>query len=268
MVSIRSDLARGPVKQPLVHLMPSSPDPNRNPALTLNRKPDTAKKPLAACAVIALLLVSPTSHAADITNLWERWFTAQTNLQSWTADFTQTRSLKVMSLPLVATGKVWVAVPGLFRWELGNPPQTIALRQPDQLLIIYPKLKQAEKYPLRDVPAGAVKDALSLLDASFPRDRATMEERFQLQSALETNATFQVTLQPRSASARKFINEVVIGFRTNDFSIASTQMSFSDGSLLRNDFTNTVLNSPIDSKTFEPTLPPDIRVVEPLRSGK
>ena len=189
----------------------------------------------------------------------------QTNLQSWSADFTQTRSLKVLAQPLVATGKVWVAVPGLFRWELGQPAQTIVLRQPDQLLIIYPRLKRAEKYPLRDVPAGPVKDALSLLDASLPRDRATMEQRFQLLSAAETNSTFQMTLQPRSASARKFINEVVIAFHTNDFSIAVTEMSFADGSVLRNDFTNIVLNQPIDPKIFEPVLPPDMKVVEPLR---
>ena len=34
------------------------------------------------------------------------------------ADFTQTRSLKVLAESPVATGKVWVA-PGRFRWELG-----------------------------------------------------------------------------------------------------------------------------------------------------
>jgi outer membrane lipoprotein-sorting protein len=72
---------------------------------------------------------------------FERWFAAQTNLQSWAADFTQTRSLKVLAQPLVSTGKVWVA-PSRFRWELGQPAQTIALRQPDQMFIIYPRLKR------------------------------------------------------------------------------------------------------------------------------
>ena len=223
---------------------------------------------LLGCGIVAFgmtAFASPTSRAADLNGLWEQWFNAQTNLQSWSADFTQTRSLKVLSQPLVATGKVWVAVPGLFRWELGHPPQTIALRQPDQLLIIYPKLKRAEKYPLRDVPVGPVKDALALLDASFPRDRATMEKNFKLLSATVTNSTLQMTLQPRSDSARKFIGEIMIGFHTNDFSIAATEMRFADGSSLRNDFTNVVLNLPLDSKLFEATLPPDYTVAEPLK---
>lgn len=231
---------------------------------------DLAKARLSAwrlCICISLCLMPFLSRGAEAPNLdtvLGRWFSAQTNLQSWSADFTQTRTLKVLAQPLVATGKVWVT-PSRFRWELGQPAQTIALRQPDQLLIIYPRLKRAEKYPLGDAPPGPVKDALALLDASLPRDRAALEERFRLLAAIETNATLQVRLQPKSAAARKFITEILIGFRTNDFSMALTEMLFADGSSLRNDFTNVALNPPLDPGEFEPKLAPDIIVVEPLR---
>jgi len=205
------------------------------------------------------------ARADDRDVQFNRWFAAQTNLQSWSANFTQTRSLKVLTQPLVAAGKVWVTAPGLFRWELGQSAQTIVLRRPDQLLIIYPRLKRAEKYSLESVPPGPLKDALALMDASLPKDRATMEERFRLLSATETNSILQMTLQPKSVSARKFIGEIIIGFRTNDFSIAVTAMKFADGSSLRNDFTNVVMNQPIDPARFEMKLAPDITVVEPLR---
>jgi outer membrane lipoprotein-sorting protein len=195
---------------------------------------------------------------------FNKWFEVQTNIQSWSADFTQTRQLKVLNQPLVSTGRVWVTH-NKFRWELGQPAQTIVLRQPDQLLIIYPRLKQAEKYPLGTVPTGPIKDALALLDATLPRDRATMEKNFRLLSAEETNLVLQMTLQPRSDSARKFISEVLIGFRTNDFTIAATEMKFADGSSVRNDFTNVVLNQPIDPEQFEAKLLPDYTVVEPLK---
>jgi outer membrane lipoprotein-sorting protein len=91
-----------------------------------------------------------------------------------------------------------------------------------------------------------------------------MEERFRLLSAVETNSALRVVLEPRSASARKFISEIVIGFRTNDFSIAVTEMRFSDGSSLRNDFTNVALNLLIDPEKFNAQLAPDYTVVEPL----
>jgi outer membrane lipoprotein-sorting protein len=221
--------------------------------------------PLRRCLWLPLFAAVTVAGADDPSGLFNQWFIAQTNLQSWSADFTQTRSLKVLAQPLVATGKVWVTVPGLFRWELGQPAQTIALRQPNQLLIIYPRLKRAEKYAVGSAPSGPLKDALALMDASLPRDRATMEERFRLLSATQTNAVLEMTLQPKSASARKFISQILIAFRTNDFAIAVTELKFSDGSSLRNDFTNTVLNQPIDPGLFDVKVPPDFTVVEPLR---
>jgi outer membrane lipoprotein-sorting protein len=220
-----------------------------------------------ALAVCLWLLTAAVSFGqAENSAFFEKWWAAQTNLQTWSADFVQTRSLKVLAQPLVSTGRVWVAVPNQFRWELGKPAQTIALRQPAQLLIIYPKLKRAEKYPLSGLPAtGPLKDALALLDASFPRDRATMEARFKLVSATVTNSILEMVLQPKSASARKFVNEIRVGFHTNDFSMAATELKFADGSSLRNDFTNAVMNQPVDSEVFAGTLPPDFTVTEPMR---
>lgn len=269
MVSIYSHLAANPVgPRPCPFL-------NLNPGLNLNLPlkpaPNEIKitiksKMKKACQLLtAFCLVVSTAHAADNEAQFNKWFEVQTNTHSWSADFIQTRQLKVLNQPLVSTGKVWVT-PGEFRWELGQPVQTIVLRQPDQLLIIYPRLKQAEKYPLGAVPTGPIKDALALLDATLPRDRATMEKNFRLLSAAATNSILEMTLQPNSDSARKFISEIVIGFHTNDFTIAATEMKFADGSSLRNDFTNVVLNQPIDPKLFEVNLPPDYTVVEPLKS--
>jgi outer membrane lipoprotein-sorting protein len=101
----------------------------------------------------ASLGAAPLASGADTNVLFEKWLAVQTNMQSWTGDFTQTRSLKVLAQPLVTTGKVWVR-PGEFRWELGQPVQTIVLRQPSQLLIMYPQLKRVEKYSLDGVPPG------------------------------------------------------------------------------------------------------------------
>ncbi|HTR43422.1 MAG TPA: outer membrane lipoprotein carrier protein LolA [Pseudomonadales bacterium] len=208
-------------------------------------------------------LAATVLHAADYDAQFNQWFAAQTNMQNWTADFTQTRSLVALSQPLKSSGKVWVK-PGSFRWELGKPPQTIVVRNPDELLILYPRFKRAELYPLDKIPPGPIKDAMALLDVSLPRDRASMEEHFQLLSATETNATLQMTLQPKSVSARQFVGNMVIGFHTNNYVIADSEMRFSDGSTLRNDFTNVIFNQPMDPNLFDTNLPPDYSVVEPL----
>jgi outer membrane lipoprotein-sorting protein len=206
-----------------------------------------------------------TVKAADASALLDQWFAAQTNVHTWTADAVQTRSIKTFSQPLVSTGKVWVVVPDRFRWELGQPPQTIAVRQPDQLWLLYPKLKRAEKYPLTGNAPGPWRDALALLEASFPRSRAELESHFTVLSVAQTNTIVQLSLQPKSTFARKFMSQLLISFRTNDFSPSSTELQFSDGSSMRNDFSHSVLNTTLPKELFEVQLDADTKLVEPLK---
>jgi outer membrane lipoprotein-sorting protein len=233
--------------------------------ISASSAPWAASVKLLVAPLAVLLLGATMAAAADLRDVLDRWFAAQAQLQTWSADLIQTRSLKFLSQPLVSTGRVWVAAPDRFRWELGQPAQTIALRSRDELLVIYPRLKRAEKYPLTKAPVGLWKDALALLEASFPRNRAVLDASFNVLSVSDAGSTLRMTLQPKSASARKLIREIVIGSRTNDFSLATTELTFADGSSLRNDFTNAVLDQPLAPDLFEPKLGPDFTVVEPLR---
>ncbi|HTV39301.1 MAG TPA: outer membrane lipoprotein carrier protein LolA [Candidatus Sulfotelmatobacter sp.] len=220
-------------------------------------------KILKRCLWIAPCFAVFAACADSYETQFNQWFAAQANMQTWSADFTQTRSLMALSEPLKSTGRVWVE-PGRFRWELGHPPETVVIRNPDELLILYPRFKRAEIYALNKIPPGPLKDAMALLDVSIPRNRAALEDHFQLLSAMITNSVLQMTLQPKSSSARQFINSTVMGFHTNDYVIADSQMNFSDGSTLRNDFSNVVFNERMDPKLFATNLPPDYTVVEPM----
>ena len=205
------------------------------------------------------------ASGADLDLMLDRWCAAQAGIRTWSAELIQTRSLKVLAQPLVSTGKVWMAMPNRFRWELGTPAQTIALRQPDQLVLIYPRLKRAEKYPLGGAQSGPWKDALALLDASFPQSRAQLESRFQVLSQVQTNASVELVLQPKSDSARKFLSQIHVCFSTNDFLPLATELKFTDGSSMRNDFTRSILNAPMADSMFALDLAPDFTVSEPLR---
>jgi outer membrane lipoprotein-sorting protein len=214
---------------------------------------------------LLLLLLASVCPAADPSGLLDHWLAAQTNFHTWTADATQVRHFTTLAQPLTSTGKVWMAVPDHFRWEVGQPAQTIALRQPDQLILIYPRLKRMEKYPLNDKQPGMWKEALALLEASFPRSRAELELRFHVVSVTETNSLAQIELQPKSAAARKFMATMRISLRTNDFSLAATELSFSDGSSMRNEFSNVRTNATLPEGIFDAKLETGYTVVEPLR---
>jgi outer membrane lipoprotein-sorting protein len=203
--------------------------------------------------------------AAELDPLVASWITAQTNIQSWSADFTQTRTLKTLTQPVTATGHVWFDAPNRFRWEMVKPSNTIAVRAPQELLVIYPRLKRVERIPLTGQQTGPWRDALALLEAGFPRSKAELEAQYNLISQTVKDQTCEVVLQPKSAAARRMIPQVKIDFDPKDFSLRGTELQFADGSTMRNDFHKAVLNPQIDPQMFSPAIPGDYKVVEPLK---
>lgn len=220
---------------------------------------------LAGCLWCFIILSAPGVQGADLNPAVSAWLAAQANLQSWSADFLQTRSLKSLTQPLTAKGHVWFAAPNRFRWELGSPAQTIAVRGSNELLVIYPRLKRVERFPLSGPQAGMWKDALALLEAGFPRSAAELEAQYNILEQTVQEPGVRLVLQPKSASARRMMPQIKIEFETRDFSLRATELEFADGSALRNDFTNPVLNPPADSERFSPHIPSDYKIVEPLK---
>jgi outer membrane lipoprotein-sorting protein len=219
--------------------------------------------------VIALLLFVAVGagHAADTDALLTAWFNAQTNLHTWSADLTQTRTLKSFAQPLVATGRVWFAAPNRFRWELGRPAQTIAARGPEELLIVYPRLKRAERYPLTGAAAGPWSEGLSLFEAGFPRGRDDLERKFQITSAQVRDSACELTVEPKAESARRMMPQFRIVFGVAQLELRATELVLGDGSTLRNDFTNAVLNPVLDEALFQPEIGADFRVTEPTKGS-
>jgi outer membrane lipoprotein-sorting protein len=203
--------------------------------------------------------------AAPLNPAVSSWLNAQTNVKTWTADFLQTRSLKSLTQPLIAKGHVWFAAPNRFRWELGNPAQTIAVRATNEMLVIYPRLKRVERFPLSGVQAGPWKDALALLEAGFPRDAEQLDSQYNILDQVVQDPVVKLVLQPKSAAARRMMPQIQIEFDRRDLALHATELQFADGSILRNDFSNAVLNPPVTAEQFAPAIPQDYKVVEPLK---
>jgi outer membrane lipoprotein carrier protein len=218
---------------------------------------------IGTAVVVSTLLGAALPARAQVDPLLEGWLDAQTNILSWSADFTQTRTLKTLVHPLVASGHVWFHAPSRFRWELGQPPQTIAVRQTNALEVLYPRLKRAELYPLQG-DAGQWRDVLALLDAGFARSKADLLSRYNVLRFTHAEDRARATLQPKSPSARRMMPQIEIDFSTTTHELLGTQLQFADGSTLRNDFTNAVINPPIDPARFQPDLA-GYKLVEPLK---
>ena len=221
-----------------------------------------------ASALIALIFLAASARAAEDFPLLNRWLASQTNVQTWSADVVQTRTLKTLAQPLVANGKIWFSAPNRFHWELGSPPQTIAIRGSNEMVVLYPKLKRAERYPLDKMAGGPMRDLMTLIDAGFPRTRADLDAEFKVLGVEEKSSLGEIRLQPKSAAARKLMPELRIVIDPKESHPRATEMHFADGSTMRNDFTNIVVNPKIDASVFDTTPPGEFKITEPFAQGK
>ncbi len=215
---------------------------------------------------LGLLTVPAIVSGAELNPAVASWLAAQSHIQSWSADFVQTRTFKTLAQPLKASGHLWFEAPNKFRWEMTKPAPTIAVRAPQELLVIYPRLKRVERFPLTGEQTGPWRDALALLEAGFPRSQAELENQYNILSQQVHGEMVQLTLQPKSAAARRMMPQIQIGFDLQNNTLLNTELQFADGSRMRNDFQNPVLNPPIDPQLFSPALAPDYKVVEPLKN--
>jgi outer membrane lipoprotein-sorting protein len=214
---------------------------------------------LASAAVCLLPAAGAPTPARDL----DRWLDRQTNLTTWSAAVVQTRTLKTLSQPLVTPGRVWFQAPGQFRWELGQPARTVATRQANRLILLYPLLKRAELYPLGPESHGPWRDSLSLIEAGFPRSRADLEDRFDIVSVTTQASTLAIVLQPKTPSARRWLPRIRVTLNAADHALKSTELEFADGSRLLNEFSDIQVNLPLAADLFEPPIPQDYKVVEP-----
>lgn len=216
---------------------------------------------------LVLLFWAAAAWAAGDDSVVNDWIQRQATIKTWSADFKEIRELKALTMPLTATGKIWFAAPDRFRWEVMKPAPTIAVRDKDELLIIFPKLKRAERYSLAKLRQGPWKDLMGLLDTGFPRSLPEFEERFHVREVQPVPGGRRLVIQPKSALVQKYMPEVDIDISTPSLNLLATRMQFVDGSVLENDFSNPVVNGPVDDALFHPALGADYKVTEPLGEG-
>jgi predicted exporter/outer membrane lipoprotein-sorting protein len=234
-------------------------------------KSRTGRQPMAVrvTGLFALLLIPglTVADAAEPKEILDAWLERQAQVKTWSADVTQTRKLKSLTRPLESPGKVWFVHPNRFRWQLGEPPRTIAVRSDNELLVLYPRLEQAERYSLGDDLDPAWRQALALLEVGFPSDRDEFYAQYEPLSATRKGDVWHLVLRPAAQEARRLIEQVRFEVIAGDYILRATELVFPDGSTMRNEFHEHQLNPELDGRLFEVDLS-GFEVSDPLDRNK
>ena len=222
-------------------------------------------------AVFLLILVSAVEADPGIDSSREflnTWMDQQAKIKTWSADVVQIRNLKSLVRPLKSRGQVWFLQPNRFRWQLGDPPRTIAVRKDDELLIIYPRLKQIERFATGEDVDPAWKQVLALLEVGFPSDPDAFFSRYELVRTTRLKKSWRFELRPAAEVARKLLDRVNVEISTRDFSLLATELVFPDGSTMKNEFIHRQLNPDLDEALFDFEIEEGYTVVNPLQKNK
>ncbi len=201
---------------------------------------------LSLCAV----LPAPAADAPDLAPL-KKWLAGQASVRTVQADFTQTRTFHALRDPIASPGHLAFSAPHSFRWELGDPPKTVVLRQGETFYLIQPAKKHAERRLAADVDNQAAGGGMPMMDFPFARNFDDFNRRFEVLAVVTQGTRCHVEMLPRDPQMRKFLQVAKIDFDIDTGYLLSFEFVTRDGSSMRNDFTNVRLNVRIEPGRFE-----------------
>ncbi|MEY2549248.1 MAG: hypothetical protein QOD64_1830 [Verrucomicrobiota bacterium] len=173
------------------------------------------------------------------------------------ADFQEEKNVKMLSKPIVSSGKIWFQSPNKFRREAkGNSP-SITVSDGQQLWIYYPKFKSAEHYSLgKRSPLDA---GISAITASLNLEN--VEATYHISATRESDG-YQMQLLPRNPSMKRFLQTFTVRMN-NELQVVRTEMVQPNGDRIVTTYSNET-RAPIPASTFEFTPPAGTDVTTPL----
>ena len=179
----------------------------------------------------------------------KKWLARQDDFHSVSADFMQTRALRVLRDPVATPGRLWFSAPDSLRWELGTPAKTVVLRKGEGFLVILPAKKKAERH----VSAGTGQPMGGVAMMRFPlaKDFADFQRQFEVLAVSSAEGRCHIEMAPRDPQARKFLAALKFDFDPANGHLLAFEMALRDGSSMRNEFSNVRVNQKIDRAVFD-----------------
>ncbi|MGC1480344.1 MAG: outer membrane lipoprotein carrier protein LolA [Chthoniobacterales bacterium] len=203
-------------------------------------------------ALTALLTLATTGlHAEPDWAALESWIERQQTVRNLEADFTQTRRLPTLRVPSRQPGKIWFQSDGRFRFQLGDPPETIAIRDGGTTVTLIDK-RQGTTRTIDESATGP--DSRQLLLMRFPITGSIEEfrELFDVTRMEEKGKTTELDLVPRAADFRKNVKRINLEYQTASGILSNFNVELTNGGGLETNFTHVKVNQPnLPKSVFE-----------------
>jgi outer membrane lipoprotein-sorting protein len=209
-----------------------------------------------------LATLTPLARAQQLTAAEEKALLARLSAQrvefpALTAEFTEERTTRLLSKPLVGSGTIAFQAPNKFRRELRGQSPSLTVCNGIELWIHYPKFQEAEHYTLGR--RQFFDDSLAALTAGLNFQQ--VEKFFRLEPSHD-GAGYKVVLKPKSSSLRQILTSLTVWLNA-DAIIEKTDAILPKGDRMVTTYRN-VRPAKQSSAKFDFTPPADTHVSTPL----
>jgi len=195
----------------------------------------------------AIALVS-FAHAEDA--VLNAWLERQATITSLDASFTQQRKLPSLKEPVTTPGRISFAKPDKFRWQLGEPMQTLAVSDGSTVTMIEESEKSARQIA-SDSPQAA---RFSLLSGKAFENKEAFYASFEIIETRIHSGIHQYTLKPKERRMRTNVPWVFIDIDPAKKELRALELEMQDKSRVRTVFNNPKFNNKLPDTLFKPDL--------------
>lgn len=199
--------------------------------------------------IAVLILCSLASLRADNSAL-DAWLRRQPSVNSLDSTFTQERKLPALKQPTSARGRLSFVKPGKFRWQLGEPVETLAVSDGTTLTLIQAAEKSARQIPT-DSPQAA---RFALLSGKAFESPEAFQQAFEIIGSRITSGIHQYTLKPKDRRVRSQIPWIFLDIDPAENELRAMEMELQDKSRVRTIFDAPRINRPLPDSLFKPDL--------------
>jgi len=178
----------------------------------------------------------------------EKWLASNSGVSTLCIDFTQTRTMRSVKMPVKQDGVLWLDYPNdRFRWQTGDPAQTIVVSLGENILIIRTPMK---RYEVRRPGSGGA-PGMAALANGFPRSLAEFQQRYRVLETRPEANTRRIVTRPLG-EAGKGVETLTFVVDGSHFRLLGIEIDLEDGSSVDTVFRRVQTNVVLQPDLFQP----------------
>jgi outer membrane lipoprotein carrier protein len=180
----------------------------------------------------------------------DAWLRRQPSIQSLDTSFTQERKLPSLKSPTLAKGRLSFVKPDKFRWQLGEPVETLAVSDGETLTLIETASKTARQIS-SDSPQAA---RFSLLSGKAFQSPESFQQSFEIIETRVTSGIHQYTLKAKDRRIRSQVPWIFLDIDPSKNELRALELELQDKSRVRTIFHQPRINASLPDSLFKPDL--------------